>query len=64
MTMRIRTEEIVAYLRLLADDIERGELVSDFAMIEEWYNFPTIDGDKKFSVIYGQKKRKIGEWQC
>ena len=64
MTMRIRKEELISYLRLLADDLERGELVSEYGVIEEWYNCDCIAGNKRFSIIYGPKKRQIGERQC
>jgi hypothetical protein len=54
--MRIRKEEIAGYLRQLAEDLESGELISDYALIEEWYNCDAISGDRRLSIIYGRKK--------
>lgn len=50
--MRIKTEDIIAALRLIADDLESGVMESGFAMVEEHYNLPCIEGEFKFSVIY------------
>ncbi len=61
---QIQVKDIPTVLRMLADAIQYGKTEATFALVEEWYNCPCIEGETKLSIVYQQKKKPLGERQC
>ena len=55
MTAVFQKKEIIELLKVFIAGIESGAIEPYYAGIEEWFNCPSIEGDRKLSVIYRRK---------